>query len=93
MSFDGRCELVQDEHCAITILDVGSVHNDLKEITKRINDNVALATTDFLAGVVAAFITHPSSFDALTVDDAGSRIGSVSARRNVSSLCPVRRGH
>ncbi len=54
------------------------MHNDIKEIAQRINDNVALATTDFLASVVTAFITRPSGFDALTVDDASARIGSTS---------------
>ncbi len=56
----GRGEFVQDEHSAIPILDVSRMHHDLKEITQRIHDNVALPPTDFLASVVATFITATS---------------------------------
>ena len=43
--------------------------HDIKEIAERVDDNVALATTDFLASVVAAVNSRTSGFDALTVDD------------------------
>ena len=52
------------------------MHHDIKEIAQRVDDNVALATTDFLASVVAAVNSRTSGFDALTVDDPSARIGS-----------------
>jgi hypothetical protein len=44
---------LQDELGSISILDVGSMDNECKDETERINQDMALASGDLLAGIVA----------------------------------------
>ena len=42
----------QDEFCSVTILNVGSMDNELKDETERINEDMPLASGDLLACIV-----------------------------------------
>ena len=47
---------LQDELGSVTILNVGSMDNELKDETERINEDVSLPSDDLLAGIVPVLI-------------------------------------
>jgi hypothetical protein len=59
------CAFVENEHCAIAILDVGGVNGSAQQKTKRVYKNVALLTLDLLSCIVTMRIDLRPPFSAL----------------------------
>lgn len=59
--------------CAVAVLNVSGEHQSVEEVAGRVGRDVALATLDLLAGVIAARPTRFGGLDRLAVDDARGR--------------------
>ena len=60
---------------AIAVLDVGRQDHYQQQQADRVDQNVALASVDFLARVVAALVADLAALDTLTVDGARAGLG------------------
>jgi hypothetical protein len=63
------------ERRTVTVLDIGAVDGRVEEIAAGIGEDVALASFDLLANVIAANDAAFGGFDALAVGDTGARAG------------------
>src|SRR5579884_764094 len=77
--------LVQHGLTAVLILDIGRMHHAGDPHSKDIDQDVPLATADFLAAIVAPFAAALGSLDRLAVEDGRSR------RRILAGLASNRR--
>src|ERR1035437_3861078 len=63
----------QQQWCAVSILDVGRMHDGTDEQSNGIGDEMAFATFDHLFGRITARPTRLGGLDRLAVDQAGRR--------------------
>src|SRR6516164_964634 len=70
---EASAERSQQRHCAVIVLNVGSVHDQSEQRSFRISDNVALAPLDPLERVKPARPATFRAFHALAIDDASGR--------------------
>src|SRR6201993_3066031 len=63
----------EQQRCAVAILDVGRMHDGGDEKPRRVGQQMALASLDLLAGIVATRTAGFGRLHRLTVDDAGRR--------------------
>ncbi len=82
---EGRQQLLG----AVAILNVGWQHQHPQKEAHRVDQNVPLATLDFLTGVVTALVTAFGTLDALAVDDRGA--GMALALRHQAHQLPQMR--
>ena len=71
----------QDEHGSIVVLDARGMDNDRQDQPERVDNNMTLASIDFLTGVVTPLAADLGRLDSLTVDD----------RRTGRPLAPAQR--
>src|SRR3954463_10729945 len=62
-------EASEQQRCATAVMDVGGVHTCFEQATFSVDQNVAFATRDLLAAVVAARTAGLGGADGLAVDD------------------------
>ena len=68
-----RRERRQERSAAIAILDARRVRFDQEATPVRVDERMALASVDLLAGIIAARAASLRRLDALAVDDRGRR--------------------
>ena len=64
----------------VAVLDAGGMNDAAQQQAQRVDQDVALAAVDLLAGIVAARAAAFAGLDRLAVDDAGGRL-RLAARR------------
>ena len=65
----------EDAHRTIAVLDVGGMDLQPDQVAQRIDDDMALAALDLLAGVIPPWAAAFGGFDRLAVDHASARAG------------------
>lgn len=68
-------EIRQQMPSAVSILNVGGQYRNQQEQANSIHQDVALASVDFLARVVASLVAALCAFDTLAVDDPRAGLG------------------
>lgn len=66
---------LQRWHGSIPVLNGGAVNDQSNHETIGVGDDMALASLNLLAGIIAANTTALGGFDALTIDDTVTRTG------------------
>ena len=73
-------ELGLHRRCTVSVSNVSDMDHGVNQITLGVVQDVALAALDLLARVIAARTAGFGSFDALAVDDPGTRRGITPGR-------------
>jgi len=74
----------QDPWCAVAILDVGLVNDRRERQAGGVSEQVALASLELLAGVIATRAAGLGGLDRLAVDDPGAVLRDRSPRTPAS---------
>jgi len=73
--FGGLRQLGEHQFGAIAVLNAGGMDHHFNKMAQRIDDDIALAAFDFLAGIVADFATNFGGLGTLAIDDRSARLG------------------